>query len=291
MAGGTPQPANVMIVIDRTGSMNAGCLAGGTKLTCAKSAVMSFLTNMQPSVDKVGLAVFPPPTTLANACSSSTSNLWYDDPTKKTTNPNYPYAVVPLSTDYRTSDSGPLNNNSNLVKTVNCLQAPGGHGTSFATAIEAAQAELQLHGDPKAQNVIIFLSDGDANYGPVFYDNPPKSPEVSPYRTQPCHQAITSAKAQAAKGTWIYAVAYDTDSNNADPDCYGWTTSDAAQKTSTFSGHEKPLITGISTMQQIASDPTKYFFEPSPGSLTGTFTTIASSLWTPRLIPDNMTGV
>jgi Putative Flp pilus-assembly TadE/G-like/von Willebrand factor type A domain len=291
MGGGIPQPVNVMIVLDRTASMSDPCTAGGTKFTCAKNGVFALLNQMNPSVDKVGLAVFPPPTSLSQTCSSSTSNLGYDNPSKKTTNPNYPYTVVPLSSNYRTSATGPLNTSSALVQTVNCLQAPGGHGTSFATAIEQAQAELAKDGTPKAQNVIILLSDGDANYGPVYYDNPPKSPETSPYRTQPCHQAINSAHTETAAGTWVYAIAYDTNSNSADPYCYGWTKSDPAQTTSKFTAHEAPLITGISTMQQIASDPTKYYYDPTPGDLTVTFQTIATSLTTPILVADNSTNV
>jgi Flp pilus assembly protein TadG len=291
MGGGTAQPLNIMLVIDRTASMNDSCTAGGTKLQCVKSALLGFLGNLNPSVDKVGLAVFPPPTSVANACSSSQSNLSYDNPSKKTTDPNYPYTVVGLSTDYRTSPTGPLNSSSSLVQTINCLQAPGGHGTSFATAIEKAQAQLVANGQSGAQNAIVLLSDGDANYGPVYYDNPPKSPEVSSYRTQPCQQAISSAHAVAAAGTWVYAVAYDTDSNNSDPDCYGWTTHDAAQTTSTFSSHEQPLITGPATMQQIASDPTKYYLDPSPGALTITFNSILTNLSEPVLVDNASTQV
>jgi len=291
MGGGTPQPLNLMLVLDRTASMNNSCTEGGTKLQCAKNAVLSFLSQMNPTVDRIGLAVFPPPTSLSNTCSSSQSNLSYDNPSKKTTDPSYPYTVVPLSTDYRTSPSGPLNQNSSLVRTINCLQAPGGHGTSFATAIEKAQAELVADGDSKAQNVIVLLSDGDANYGPVYYDNQPKKPEVSSYRTQPCHQAISSAAAATAAGTWVYAVAYDTNSNNSDPYCYGWTTADQPQTTSTFSGHESPLITGITTMQGIASDPTKFYLDPAPGDLTVTFEQIESSLSLPVLLDNQSTGI
>jgi Flp pilus assembly protein TadG len=291
MGGGTPQPLNLMLVLDRTASMNDSCTQGGTKLQCAKSAILNFLGQMNPTVDSIGLAVYPPPTSLSKTCSSSQSDLSYDNPSAKTTDPNYPYTVVPLSTDYRTSPSSPINQNSALVKTINCLQAPGGHGTSFATAIEKAQAELVADGNPKGQNVIILLSDGDANYGPVYYDNPPKKIEVSPYRTQPCQQAINSAATVASAGTWIYAVAYDTNSNNSDPDCYGWTTNDSPQTTTTFSSHEQPLISGITTMQDIASDPTKFYLDPAPGDLTVTFNQIENSFSTPVLINSNTTTV
>jgi hypothetical protein len=76
---------------------------------------------MLPSQDKVGLALLPPPTSTSKACSSSQSDLSYDNPSAKTTDPNYPYVVVGLSTNYRTSDTGPINSSSSLVSTINCM--------------------------------------------------------------------------------------------------------------------------------------------------------------------------
>lgn len=265
--------------------MNNACSAGGSKLTCSQSAMLTFLGDMVPSQDKIGLALLPPPTTVANKCSSSQSNLSYDNPAAKATDPNYPYVVVGLSTDYRTSDTGPVNNGSGLVSTINCMQAPGGHGSSFATGIDKVQAYLAANHDPKAQDVIIFLSDGEANYGPVYYDNPVKNPEVSPYRKQPCHQAITSAHNAAAASTWIYAIAYDT---NGGANCLGWTAgTDSPQQTTTFSGTESPVIAGTSTMQQIASPSTNYYNQPTAGQLTTIFQQIATTLSGPALVDDN----
>ncbi len=285
MAGGQPKPLHVMFLIDRSASMNNSCDAGGTKLSCAQSAMLTFLSSMAPSSDKIGLALLPPPKTVAKACSSSQSDLSYDNPAAKTTDPNYPYVAVGLSTDYRTSDTGPLNNGSNLVSTINCVQAPGGHGSSFATGIDRVQSYLAANHDPKAQDVIIFLSDGEANYGPVFYDNPVKNPEVSPYRKQPCHQAITSAQTAAAAGTWIYAIAYDT---NGGGNCIGWTAgTDSPQQTTTFSGTESPVISGNSAMQQIASPSTNYYNQPTAGQLTTIFQQIATTLSGPALVDDN----
>jgi Flp pilus assembly protein TadG len=287
MAGGQPKPLHVMLLIDRSASMNSSCSAGGSKLNCAQSAMLSFLSAMAPSSDKIGFALLPPPKTVAKACSSSQSDLSYDDPSNKTTDPNYPYVAVGLSTDYRTSDTGPLNNGSALVSTINCVQAPGGHGSSFATGIDKVQAYLAANHDPKAQDVIIFLSDGEANYGPVYYDNPVHNPETSPYRKQPCHQAITSAHSAAAAGTWIYAIAYAT---NGGSNCLGWTAgTDAPQKTTTFSGTESPAISGISTMQQVASPSTNYYNQPTAGQLTTIFQQIATTLSGPALVDDNRT--
>jgi hypothetical protein len=242
---------------------------------------------MLPSQDKVGLALLPPPTSTSKACSSSQSDLSYDNPSAKTTDPNYPYVVVGLSTNYRTSDTGPIDSSSSLVSTINCMQAPGGHGSSFATSIDKVQAYLAANHTSGAQDVIIFLSDGLANSGPVYYDNPVKNPEVSPYRTQPCHQAISSAATAGSAGTWIYSIAYDTAGGG---NCNGWTKNvDTAQQTTTFSGTESPTISGISTMQGIANPSTNYYNQPSAGQLTTIFQQIATSLTGPALVDDNRT--
>ena len=53
------------------------------------------------------------------------------------------------------------------VGMINCVE--GGGRTSYATAIEQAAAELARHGRRDAEHVIIFFSDGAANYGPAYY--------------------------------------------------------------------------------------------------------------------------
>jgi hypothetical protein len=287
MQGGVAKPLHVIVLIDRSASMNNSCSAGGTKLNCAQNAIKTFLGLMLPSQDKVGLALMPPPKTLAKTCSSSQSDLSYDNPATPTVDPNYPYVVVPLSTDYRTSDTGPLNTSSSLVSTVNCVTAPGGHGSSFATAIDKVQAYLAANHDPKSQDVIIFLGDGLSNYGPVYYDNPVKNPETSPYRLTPCHQTITSAQNAYAAGTQIYAIAYDTSGGG---NCNGWKAgTDSPQQTTTFSGTESPTISGTTTMQGVAQPSTNYYNQPTAGDLTTIFTQVAMALTGPALVDDNRT--
>ena len=58
--------------------------------------------------------------------------------------------------------------------------------------------------------MIVFLSDGGANYGPAYYG------DSSPYRMQPCRQGDHSAAAIKAKGTTIYSIGYDIYGDGAD---------------------------------------------------------------------------
>ena len=105
-----------------------------------------------------------------------------------------------LDVNYATS-IGKLNDSSNLVETVGdnsnnvtgCLKAPGGEGTFYAQAISAAQTALQTEGSSTAQNVIILLSDGEANATSSDMDATYASTACSP--TTVCRPGIWNSNA------------------------------------------------------------------------------------------------
>ena len=213
MRGGTPKPAHVMIVLDRTGSMGTACTIGGTKLDCAKGGLNAFLGAMNPAYDKVGLVAFAPHN--GNVCATpKTTN---GAPSDYDAYPNN-YLFVPLSNDYKTSATSPLVPGSQLVSTINCIKAGG--TTVFAAAIDKARTTLAANHDPEAQDVIIFMTDGEANYGACATPNASGvcSNNTSPYRTNPCGQAVTSARAGFGTGVWVFGIAYDTPGAG----CLGW---------------------------------------------------------------------
>jgi hypothetical protein len=249
------KPLDIMLVLDRTGSMcqdhygtpDPSC----TDLNNARNGMKTFLGYMDSTRQWVGLAVLPPAQTVASRCNTPTE-AYYNSQSAA-------YTIVPLSKDY-SGAKGALNANSDLVQTINCQKANG--RTSYATAIEKAQAELELNGRKDVPDVIIFLSDGAANIGPTFY------PTNSPYRMQPCHQGVTSAKAVRAKGTTIYSIGYDLDAVNGG----------ANLCTDYNSSPEKPAITAYQAIQQIASDPGKFYNKPDPGQLNTIFSDIAADV-------------
>ena len=74
------------------------------------------------------------------------------------------YQIVPLSSDFRTSDTASaLNTNANIVKCTNALTAAGGFATFYSDAITAARTALTANAGPGATNVIVLLTDGDSN--------------------------------------------------------------------------------------------------------------------------------
>jgi uncharacterized protein YegL len=247
-------PLDVMIVLDRSGSMS------GQKLQHAKDGIKAFLGSMDPAISRVGLVAFQPrPGT--NNCSTPFINS-YNSSTAA-------YLFVALSDDYVTS-GGTLNTGSALVSAVNCIRAGG--STAYANALDAAQAELDAHGHPGWQPVIILLSDGAANDGPNFL------PAASPYRTHPCAQSVAIAGASKSRDVLIYTIAYDLNGAGAQ-ECF---MAPGAQVSPTVTAGssdtpESPTITANQTLQQIAS-PGRYYAQPEPLQLVGIFDEISADI-------------
>jgi hypothetical protein len=292
MRGGVPKPLDVIVIVDTTGSMDDPCsgsvpgVSHPSLLDCAKAGVRALLTGLSPCpesltdcgpidsnghvqnpVDEVGLMTFPGLKTSTNVNKEfdCVSNIASSELARYENSPVY--LVVPMVSDYRTSASSGLNGGvSKLVKAVDwgsgntCTSAhygienPGIH-TYFADAITAAQSTLVGSGRANAQDVIILLSDGDANYS-VF--------------SNPCQRAVDAAQAAAAAGTWVYSIAYG-----------------ASTSTSGSCTLDSPSISAHTTMRNIASDSTKFFDQPTAGDLTEIFRRIVLDLTTTRLFPDD----
>jgi hypothetical protein len=249
--------------------------------------------------------------------------------------------VVPLSSDYRTSDTSGLNGGSSpAVKAVDwadgagCnsnsygLEVPSNYDTEYSTAIQQAQADLSALTAPRSgmQDAIILLSDGDATArwcvsgvwcdagcsgGSWCVQNTSPGPWMQmdftsgtpqKFAVNECHQAITAAESAAATvntaglKTWVYSIAYASSTwpfnygSNPNGSCF----SDAAPV-----GNSP--ISGCSTLQQIASDPNKFYADqgqtvdgsprcvsPAHSSimdLSQIFAAIGGDFYTTRLLP------
>jgi len=251
------RPLDVMLVLDRTGSMCTNS-AGQPDPACtdmenARAGMKTFLGLMNPALDHVGLAVLPPASSMATKCDKPPNTASYDDP-------NAPYVLVPLSSDYKTGTD--LNTSSNLVSTIKCVQANG--NTAYANAIDAAQAEIVKDGRPGTIKIIVLLSDGAANTGPLYY------PASSPYLLTPCHQGITSSQAAHAAGTSVYSIGYDVGHDR----CQG----EDKTKSPPARTNEVPAIFARDALIGIASAPGNYYEKPDAGQLNTIFTSIAAKV-------------
>jgi Flp pilus assembly protein TadG len=257
------RPADIVMVFDRTGSMcwtwsganDPSC----TKLNNAKTGIETMLTELDPSLDRVGLVVLPPVDSGKSNCTTPSSTS-YDSTASK-------YLLVPITSAYK--KNGVLDHSSSLVSTIDCLPASG--ATSYATAIEQAQAELVKDGRSTARHYIVFFTDGAANNGPTYYGT------SSPYRTKPCHQGVSSAGTVKATGTTIFGIGYTLNGVGGTSNrCFSYTGAD-----------ESPTITAYGAVQGISSDSSTFFDNESVDGLNEVFSAVAALITGPRLIPND----
>lgn len=293
--GGGTKPADVMIILDTTASMNSldpSCsIAGATRLDCAFGGLRTLLSGFSPTQNRVGLMVFPGLMSTGAAaqeydCSASTPPMPGSiAPYNASSNPPSTappvYLVVPLSNDYQ-NGSGSLNPNSNLVKAARgggpgCsagVTALGGVGTYFADAVKAADDYLAANARPGVQKIIILLSDGDAN-----------NATAAPGGQNACRRAITMASQARTAGNTVITIAYGAPT---DP-----LTSCPTDLTT--------RISACATLQQMASSPAMFYSDNVGGTsactssahpasdLSAIFQEIVFSLSGARLLSDNAT--
>jgi len=330
--GATNSQYNVAVVIDTTASMNtmdydANC--NNTRIHCALQGVQTLLKALSPcttsgsgkdcsggkAFDQVSLFTFP--NVQANQASRDTSC-----PTSNPTIPNYytpvrgatwsaptgtsaTYQITNYTSDWSSTgkQNGALNTSSSLAiasgasTSSSCkgLQAPGGDGTYYAGAIYAAQSSLMAAqaANPKSENALIILSDGDAQSTKISVTgtvqkagtSTPKLTVDYPSSTNQCQQAIDAANFASSQGTTVYTIAYGAASSGCSQD-----------KSGPLAG-----ISPCSTLKKMATAPGNFFSDADASqnkgqctsaenpnlSLDQIFKAIQTSLSYSRLVPNS----
>ena len=278
---------DVMVVLDRTGSMcqksnGADDHPQCTDLNNAKDGIRTFLGFMDPDLDHVGFAVFPPAYNQNSLCVTPTNSAqrygydtwwpyWLTGPGNQT--PGI-YGINSLADDYLVPSGGSwaLNPGSSLIQRIDCVESAG--TTSYVNSIEEAQHELEIHGRGDVQDVIVFLSDGAANTAPRWI-----SSYMEPWRNRPCAAGVEAARLAKESGTIIYTIGYDLNGLGTD-----------YEQCRTPGGALESGITAYDAIRQIASEPDNFYNKPDPGQLNTIFTRIAADLQRPaaRLIDDSL---
>jgi hypothetical protein len=219
--GAASSPIDVVMVLDRTGSMEVADVAN------VRNAALSVLDFYEDSVQWVGMVSLP----YGNPVSTDKCKA-YGDHRPKPPNPSasptfqlYPDSVythwqaAQLSQNYK-NVNGTLNATDPLVVAINCLTRAddwvwsksnglpnngSGNHTNLGDPLDAARAMLAAQGRPTAPDVIIFMTDGQAN---------------QPSTLQPCK--YFNDKANIAKNSTppqtIFTIGYGIDGSNVCPD-------------------------------------------------------------------------
>jgi Putative Flp pilus-assembly TadE/G-like/von Willebrand factor type A domain len=202
--GAASSPIDVVMVLDRTGSMTQGDIDN------VKNAALAVLDFYDPSQQWVGMVSLPYGQP-SNKCVA------YGD--RRTTPPTYQvypnstassWQAAPLSNNYKSSATGALNPSSLLVQQINCMAradnwvyatsqggSPSGNHTNLGDSLDAARAMLASQGRPTVPDVIIFMTDGQAN---------------QPSTMQPCGYFNNKATLAKNAGQTIFTIAYGLDS-------------------------------------------------------------------------------
>jgi Flp pilus assembly protein TadG len=226
-------PVDVVVVLDRTGSM---CLDKSNRQDCgdmnnAKEGVHTLLSILNPPYAQVGMIAFPPLATASTSvCSApqSTSSDYtaFDSADRR-------YLTDQIGSDYKLANGNKNPNSGLYLHTVegdekDCVRADG--YTSYSEALRRAKLELDTHGRANVPDVIVFLTDGEANIGSVyasdgkayttsagkkstygtaaFPDNAPLYAPGNTDDTKPCQTAMDLADSYKAAGVTIYSIGY-----------------------------------------------------------------------------------
>jgi len=293
---GTATNGNVAQPVDEVALFTFPAQTPGTQLakdeTCSGTAIQPSVISYPDSKALGTLTSFPNTANLATLVSD--------------------YGVTPLVSNYRTSNSttgtNPLTINYSVSATspsiVNAvggnsyfggstcagMYAKGGVSTYYAGAMFTAWRYLTANARANADNVIIVLSDGDANGATMGattanLNNSGGSDGTYPSSHKQCQQAIDVATAAKAAGVKIYTVGYGVASGGCSGD----------------SG-----LSACSTMRSMASADKNFFVDTSSvacagartvvmngktNSLSAIFTAIVGDLTEPRLVPNNIAFV
>ena len=263
--GSSPPPLNVAIILDATASMGSygghmstscGSLTNPYRIECATLAAKTLLTKLWASVDQVALYTYPSFTANSPgkiACTTGATGSTTAVNYQTSGNPNY--QMFGFNSTYADTNNPPttgLNTSSPLVLALGPNATAGvsngtscnglngaaiGKGTSIGDAIAQAQRDLTAAnvalvaaGKPARQNVMIILSDGDANgnsgsctgsdganndflTGMDNYGNDCTSTWVNDVNLMAgqCQAAVNQAVAASGLGTWVYAVAFGSE--------------------------------------------------------------------------------
>lgn len=189
--GAASAPLDVVMVLDRTGSMTPADLAN------AKNAALSVLDFYDAQQQWVGVVALPYPQP-SDKCAVNNPQLYPAGAASL-------WQVAPLSSNYDLPDGSP-DPASQLVQSINCLQrattptvkvngvdkTSAGH-TNLGDPLDAAREMLRTQGRDDVPDVIIFMTDGEAN---------------QPDGLQPCNYLNTKATLAKAQGQTIFTIGY-----------------------------------------------------------------------------------
>jgi hypothetical protein len=209
LCGGSPNtPIDLVVVIDRTGSMSS------TDITNARNATRALLQTYDPNLQWLALGFLGPSRTSGATCGGANS------PARGLAASAAQYATgswvpvgftgigAPNNEAYRNAD-GTVNNNSLIAKAINCFDTSG-TGTNLSTPVTAARDYLLANGRPGVRKGILIETDGSPNFS-----------GAGPSSAYTCSAAAAAAANAKNDGIEIVTVGFGVTTADTCPDASG----------------------------------------------------------------------
>ena len=254
-------PVDLVMIIDRTGSMNDS----NSSLTKAKEAALGVLDYFDPDLQHIGLAVLGAGD--AGVCSQL-----------HPTNGSATWLGVGLSSDYKDNldldidgDGEPdLDSDSSLVNKINCL-GYSSQGTNLGSPIRDtvygrpdALTHLLSSGRPGVKKGIVLLTDGAAN-------------EPDPER-EPCQYAADMAAQAKGAGIEVFTIGFGVQGDTCARDSSGsYVGAPVTRLLADMATSSNDNCSGSNASLE-NTDGDHFFCEPKSGDLSEVFLTAVSQL-------------
>ena len=186
-------PVDLVIILDRTGSMN------GVDVENARAAANAVRTVYDPRLQWMGLSLLHRSHTV-DGCIATANNVdgWSADPATGVRE-WVPVGLTGTGADF---EQDYTRDDSAMAKAIACFNNSSGQGTDIADPVRMATYELETSGRSNAVKAILLLSDGKPNNSAI--------PAVKSWKNY-CADAFAAAKAAKDKGIEVYTVGFGLD--------------------------------------------------------------------------------
>ncbi|MEX2162440.1 MAG: vWA domain-containing protein [Anaerolineales bacterium] len=249
-------PLDVVIVIDRSGSMSS------SELTDAKNGALAVLEIFDPQYQHVALAVLGTgnPSDVCEQIEPDHGGDWL---------------IVPLSDDYKNAD-GTLNSSSDLVSIIQCI-GTSSQGTNLGSPLSDsfynradALEELLNSGQEGATQGIILFSDGAAN-----------EPDPMAGDDNPCQYAYDRAAVVKGNDIEVFTIGYGVQSEYCDDDSGAYNyerVTELLANMATDSADDQGHCANAASIAAENGDGDHFLCQAEGGDLDFVFVTAASAL-------------
>jgi hypothetical protein len=247
----TQGPVDLVLIVDRTGSMDA------TDLADAKAGANEVLKLYNPATQYIAFGILGPSSTTSTCSGANSPALGVPSATVTGSVTWVPVGLsgvgAPVNEAYRNAD-GTVNTSSRLSKTITCM-TNSSTGTILSTPVDAARQYLLANGRSNSTKGIILMTDGAPN-------------------GDTCQAANNAATTAKNAGITMFTVGFGVGGGDLCESTGPWAGKSVTKALASMANDS--VDDGCTAAEN--SDGDNYFCQPKSGDLKDVFTTAAAAL-------------